>query len=192
MRPWALAASALLTAQWVLAESVTVGQTYPILERDALEEIQAQAAGVDWQHELSTANIRWSAKDGLGLARAPADRTRQVIPTYTLEFDVRDAAGQVIYPKGFQFNPLEHITLPYRIVVIASEHLEWAKARLKRTDMVILTRGDYERASQVLERPTFLLDEKTKARLYIEFAPSIIEQSGRVLVINEYQLEPAS
>ena len=192
MRPWALAASALIMVQWALADSVTVGQTYPILEQDALVEIQAHAAGVDWQHELSTANIRWSAKDGLSLAHAPADRTRQVIPTYTLEFDIRDQTGQLIYPKGFQFNPLDHITLPYRIVVIASEHLEWANAHLKQTDMVILTRGDYERASQVLERPTFLLDEKTKARLYIEFAPSIIEQSGRVLVINEYQLEPAS
>ena len=192
MKLWVLAASALIMVQWALADSVTVGQTYPILEQDALAEIQAHAAGVDWQHELSAANIRWSAKDGLSLARAPADRTRQVIPTYTLEFDIRDQTGQLIYPKGFQFNPLEHITLPYRIVVIESQDLDWAKARLKKTDMVILTHGDFSYASQALERPTFLLDEKTRTRLNLEFVPSIVEQSGRVLLINEYRLEPES
>ncbi len=192
MRPWALAASALMMAQWALADSVTVGQTYPILEPDALEEIKARAAEINWQQQLATANIGWSAKDGLPLARAPADRTRQVIPTYTQEFDIRDQTGQLIYPKGFQFNPLEHITLPYRIVVIETQDLDWAKARLKKTDMVILTHGDFSYASQALERPTFLLDERTRTRLKLEFVPSIVEQSGRVLLINEYQLEPES
>ncbi len=192
MRPWALAASALMMAQWALGDSVTVGQTYPILEPDALEEIKARAGQINWQQEFATANIAWSAKDGLPLVRAPADRTRQVIPTYTLEFDIRDQTGQLIYPKGFQFNPLDHITLPYRIVVIDTQDLEWAKARLRQTDMVILTHGDFERASQALERPTFLLDERTRTRLKLEFVPSIVEQSGRVLLINEYQLEPES
>ncbi len=192
MRPWVLAASALMVAQWVLADSVTVGQTYPILEPDALAEIKARATEINWQQELDTAKIAWSAKQGLPLARAPADRTRQVIPYYTLEFDIRDQTGQLIYPKGFQFNPLDHITLPYRIVVIETQDLDWAQARLRQTDMVILTHGDFERASQALERPTFLLDERTRTRLSIEFVPSIVEQSGRVLLINEYRREPES
>lgn len=191
MKPWVLAASTLTMAQWALADSVTVGQTYAIVERDALEEIQARASEINWRQQLAAANIRWSAKDGVALARAPQDRTRQVIPYYTLEFDIRDPSGQLVYPKGFQFNPLDHIRLPYRLVVVDAEDLEWANARLRQSDMVILTHGDYEGASQALQRPTFLLDDRTRTRLHIEFVPSIIEQDGRVLVIDEYQLEPA-
>lgn len=186
-----LAVSALIVASVALAESVTVGQTYAIVELDALHEIEARARQIDWQYELAAANIRWSANEGLHLPKATDDRTRQVVPTYTVEFDVRDSNGQLIYPQGFRFNPLDHLTLPYRLVIIDGEQLDWAKSQLKQTDMLILSQGDYAQASQFLERPTFLLDEKIKNRLQIEYAPSIIEQSGNALIINEYKIEPA-
>ena len=120
-----LAASALLFAQGVLAESVTVGQTYPIAERDALEEIESRTKEVDWSKALE--NMTWSAKNGHLVRRAAVDRTRHYAPWYTIEFDVRDQFGQVIYPKGFQFNVLEHITLPYRVVVIDPSDVAWAR-----------------------------------------------------------------
>jgi len=187
-----LAASALLFAHEVLAESVTVGQTYPIRERDALEEIESRTKQVNWQEELSTANITWSAKNGHRVLRAPIDRTRQFVPWYSIEFDVRDQFGQVIYPKGFQFNVLEHITLPYRVVVIDPNDVEWVKPLLRDSDMVILTNGDFEDVSEVLERPTFMLDQKTKERLGIEYVPAIIEQSGNVFIVDEYFVEVQS
>ena len=187
-----LAVSAAFFAQCVFAESVTVGQTYPIRERDALEEIESRTKQVDWAKALSTANIAWSAKNGHFVQRAPVDRSREYVPWYTVEFDVRDQYGQVIYPKGFQFNVLEHITLPYRVVVIDPSDLEWVKPLLKDSDMVILTSGDFEHASEVLDRPTFMLDEKTRQRLGIEFVPSIIVQSGSVFVVEEFFVEVQS
>ena len=181
-----LAISTLCAAGSIDAESITVGQTYPIAERDALSEIEARASEIDWQAALSTENIRWSAKDGTRISRALVNRSRQVVPFYTLEFDIRDANGLLIYPKGFRFNPLDHITLPYRVVVIDPIDVAWLKPQLTFTDRVILTHGDFEQASETLERPTFLLDDKTRQRLGIEFVPSIIEQAGNVFVVREY------
>lgn len=192
MIPKVLAVSALLLTQSVLAESVTVGQTYPIAERDALEEIESRTKQVDWAKELDPQNVTWSAKDGHRVRRAPADRTRQFVPWHTIEFDVRDQFGQVIYPKGFQFNVLEHITLPYRVVVIDPSDVAWVKPLLRDSDMVILTNGDFEEASELLERPTFMLDEKTKRRLGIEAVPSIVHQSGSGFIVEEYFVEVES
>ena len=126
------------------------------------------------------------------MQRAPVDRSREYVTWYTVEFDVSDQYGQVIYPKGFQFNVLEHITLPYRVLVIDPSDVEWVKPLLKDSDMVILTNGDFEQASEVLDRPTFMLDEKTRQRLGIEFVPSIIVQSGSVFVIEEFFVEVQS
>lgn len=192
MIPKALAVSALLFAQSVVAESVTVGQTYPIAERDALEEIQTRTKQVDWAKALDPDKITWSAKNGHLVRRAPMDRTRQFVPWHTIEFDVRDQFGQVIYPKGFQFNVLEHITLPYRVVVIDPGDVAWVKPLLRDSDMVILTNGDFEEASEVLERPTFMLDEKTKTRLGIEAVPSIVRQAGNAFIVEEFFVEVES
>ena len=192
MIPNVLAVSLLLLAQSVLAESITVGQTYPIAERDALEEIESRTKQVDWAKELAPENISWSAKDGHRVRRAPTDRIRHFVPWHTIEFDVRDQFGQVIYPKGFQFNVLEHITLPYRVVVIDPSDVTWVKPLLRDSDMVILTNGDFEEASELLERPTFMLDEKTKQRLGIEAVPSIVRQSGNSFVVEEYFVEVES
>lgn len=188
----ALAVSALIIASHASAESATIGQTYAIQERDALEEIEARTRQVDWANELSAANITWSAKNGYRVQRAPEDRTRAYVPWYTTEFDVRDQFGQVIYPQGFQFNVLEHITLPYRVVVIDPSDVEWVAPQLRPTDMVILTNGDFEEVSKALDRPTFMLDEKTKERLGIEYVPSIVEQSGSHFIVAEYAVDSRS
>ena len=188
MRFMALAISATLIAAASAAESLTVAQTYAIVEPDAYAEIQSRAAAVDWAEARN--KIRMPAMQGLALPAATEDRIRQVVPAYTLPFDIRDSAGQVIYPRGFRFNPLDYLTLPYRLLVIDELSLDWAITVLQPTDMVIVAGGDIEQAAAVLERPAFVLDEKTRARLEIEVTPSIIEQQGNVLVIQEVGIRP--
>lgn len=195
MKHWALLAiSALFIPRLLAAETLVVGTTYPIVEPDALAEIEARASAVDWPAQRAAAlrdagTPNWPAHDGLAVEPAPADRRREHVPAYTLAFDITDGRGRIIYPKGFAFNPLEHVTLPYRVVVIAPEHIRWAKLQLKGTDMVILTSGDYLEASDKLGKPTFLLNGRIKERLGIEYVPSIIEQEGYALSIQEFLVE---
>ncbi len=82
--------------------------------------------------------------------------------------------------------------MPYRIVVIDPSDIEWAKTQLHDNDMVILTHGDFENTSTALERPAFILDEKTRDRLGIEFVPSIVEQVGTLFKIDEFFVENES
>ena len=200
MKHWAfLAVSALFIPRMLAAETSVVGTTYPIAEPDALAEIEARANAVNWPAQRAAALhavaprqadvVKWSAHGGFAVEPAPKDRRREHIPTYTLSFDITDGRGGIIYPRGFQFNPLEHVTLPYRIVVIAPQHVRWLGVRLQDTDMVILTAGDYTAVSEKLGRPTFLLNGKIKERLGIEYVPSIIEQEGQLLSVQEFLVE---
>ena len=186
------AVSLLFVAGASLADQVTIGTTYPIAEQDALSEIEARVSGVDWGTVLDPENVKWSATEGHRLPRASEDRQRRFVPWYTTEFDVTDAEGRVIYPRGFQFNVLNHVFLPYRIVVIDPRDASWASGILRPTDMVILTGGDFRELSESLDRSTFILDDKTRRRLGVEAVPSIVTQVRNEFVIEEFLVEEES
>jgi hypothetical protein len=173
------------------AELVHVGTVYPIAEPDALTEIESRARGASIQDIVKQSNRDWLALHSERLRTAPADRVRRYIPFYILEMDIVDAKGSVIYPRGFRFNPLDHLMLPSRIAVITESQAPWLKHQLRGNEMVILTEGDRVKVSKDLNTPVFILDTKTKERLSLEFVPSIVEQKGNELIISEFTIKDA-
>ncbi len=170
------------------AESQVLGRTYEIVEPDALVEIQEKVGQVDWDTVMSDGIARNAAAKAVSLPRAQENRSRYHIPYYTAEFDVKDQAGNVIYPKGFQFNPLEHVRLPQRLVFISHEDLAWAQENLKATDMVMITSGDYRDVAVALQRPVFILTPPVRDRLALQYVPSVVTQEGSTLRIVEYSI----
>ena len=49
---------------------------------------------------------------------ARKERTFLVDMTYTLDRDIADEKGNVVYPKGYTFNPLDYITYPGTLVIL--------------------------------------------------------------------------
>lgn len=171
------------------ADVSTIGKVYPIQEQDALEEIEQRAKTVDWAEVSKKKQSSWEAERSLKLPLAQENSSRQHFPYYQVEFDVTDAKGKTIYPKGFKYNPLDHVTLPSRIVVINEGHATWIKDRLKINDMVIISSGNRIETSKMLEVPVFILDKKTKDRLSIKHVPTIIEQKINYLIISEFKVD---
>jgi hypothetical protein len=65
------------------------------------------------------------------LPRARVSRRFAVDMTFTLEQELRDEEGRVLYPKGYTFNPLEYVSLSGGLVVIDgsdAEQVAWFKA----------------------------------------------------------------
>lgn len=188
---------AFLTALIMVSQPITqvmaapvMGQTYDIVEPDALTEIENKAASVDWGKALNKPVEQWGALQGERLPWAHENRSRSVIPFYTTEFDITDSSGRVTYPKGFTFNPLEHVRLPQRIVVIDPSQQEWLPGHVLPTDQIIFTHGDVFKARQHLKVPVFILDTKTRQRLDVKVVPTIIEQKGKMLILHEYAYQP--
>lgn len=170
----------------------TIGRTWPIVEPDALAQIDAKVATLP--RDLSPAfgpPARWSALKAAPLAIAPADSVRTVIPFYSLEFDVTLPDGRTLYPKGFTFNPLTFVTMPQRLVVVHPRDLGWALRVAHPTDFILLAaqgaeQGDPIALTQQSKREIYILEERVKARLGLTVAPVIVAQSGQKLVLTAF------
>ena len=168
---------------------VSIGRTYPIDELDALSEVEEHAKRADVNSLIrEKSESLWSALNSLDLPPAPETLVRRVKPYYTLQMDIPDASGRVIYPKGYRFNPLEFVTMPNRVIVISEDDVAWAKSVISPSSVIILTKGDRVRVSRELDHVVFLLDRPTRDRLSLRYVPSIVEQIKDELQISETHL----
>jgi conjugal transfer pilus assembly protein TraW len=162
-----------------------LGATYAIVESDALTEIETASAGKSVTLSDFGDSDRWSATRSAPLPVAERDSVREVIPFFTLPFDIPDKDGAILYPKGFTFNPLEHLKLPNALLIVRPEQLDWALGAAASTDMILLAGGNALKESEARRTPVYLLEPKLAERLKIAAAPSRVWQEGAVLKVQE-------
>mgnify|MGYP001627143056 CR=1 FL=1 len=187
-----LAVASVLMAARAGAATSTIGRTWSIAEPDALAEIEAKVATLP--RDMSKAfgpREKWTALKAATLGIAGADRTRSVVPFYTLDFDITLLGGKTLYPKGFTFNPLTYVNLPQRLVVVHPHDLGWALRTARQSDFILLSalggqNGDAIDLSEKTGRPIYILEERVKQRLGLTVAPVVVQQSGTRLVLTEY------
>ena len=188
-----LAASVVLAASAHAATS-TIGRTWPIAEPDALSEIEARASKLpaDMRAKYGPRSS-WSAMKAASLAPATKSQTRSVVPFYTLDTEIRLPGGELLYPKGYSFNPLAYVTLPQRLIVVVPRDLAWALKTARLTDFILLAAGtarddDAITLSERTGRPIFILEERIKERLGLTVAPVVVAQVGQRLELTEVRL----
>lgn len=162
-----------------------IGAVYPIAEPDALAELETAAAGKSVSIGDFGDSDSWSAMRSRVLPTAEMSRLRDVIPFFTLPFDIPDKDGNILYPKGFTFNPLEHLTLPNVLWIVRPEQLDWALSKAGANDMVILSGGNALKESEKRKTPIYILQDQLADRLGLKSAPSRVWQEGRVLKVEE-------
>lgn len=168
----------------------TVGKTYEISEQDALIEIQERAARAQWSALIGRDPKTWTAFKTVSLPAASMTTTRHYQPLYRSEFDVPDANGKILYPKGYEVNPLDYLTLPGRIVIIREQEqqMQWAKEGIKDGDLIIVAGGDVGEVGRQLKRPAFVLEDRVVKRLSLRATPTILKQVKNQFEITEYAL----
>lgn len=186
----ALHVASMATSNVTLAATSTIGRTWPIAEPDALSEIEGQVARVPDMAKAFGPRQHWSAMKAASLGIARADRTRTVVPFYTLDQDIRLPEGKLLYAKGYSFNPLAYVSLPQRLIVVHPRELDWALRTTRPADFIVLAAGSPDDADAITlgerhGRALFLLEERVKARLGLTVAPVIVAQDGQKLVLTE-------
>lgn len=174
----------------------SVGTTYEIAEKDALAEIEDRARNIDWSKVIKRKQIEDydGPQDRVTLPRAARDRSFAVDMTWTLRMDIPDGKGGILYPRGYQFNPLEYVAFTKTLVVINgkdSEQVKWfARSEYKeRIDvMVLLTEGHYRKLGKKLDVPLFYADSTMIDRLRLSAVPAVVRQEGKVMVVQEFTL----
>jgi conjugal transfer pilus assembly protein TraU len=176
----------MLTLVVIALESTAqtqLGKTYEITESDALVEINDKAKAFKGIKGIDIKQT--TAFKGYPLPKVSEPKERLVSPFYTLEFDVTDKAGRVIYPRGFTYNVAEYVQLPFRVVVFSEDQLEFIIPMLKPSDILLLSEGDILEVKKKLDANLFYLDGRLAERLYVENVPSIVSQVGVQYRIHE-------
>ncbi len=169
------------------------GATYQIVERDAYEELMYAVKSVDWQREINKvrSNITKVFKVDLSLPQAKESMIRYHLYEYTLSFDIPDGKGNILYPKGYKFYPLQYISFPYTVVVFDAsrrEEVEWFKQSEYFGDpnvWLVITKGDLYALMEELKIPLYAANERLIEVFNIKVTPSIITQWGVYFKIKE-------
>jgi len=193
----AISLAVLTTVQAGAKDLGTYGAVYPIAEPDALYELKAKAAKVDWRklfnRDRMTGKIRgYRPKDLLKLPVARHDRAFLVDMTYTLDRDIPDGKGGILYQKGYTFNPLDYIGFNRALVIIDGsdrKQVEWFQRSPWRKDMnamLLLSGGSWSKIGERLKRPVFYADRLMVTRLKLQAVPSVAVRTGRFMEVREY------
>ena len=170
-----------------------VGPTSAVIESDLVDELRQRAVSVDVE-QLRHAQAGYQPANLHALPRATKDTTTMVDLTHTLEQDLVDAQGTILYPRGFTFNPLRYVSLSGALVVIDGsdpEQVAWFKGSpydANRRALLLLSGGLAAALRDELGRPVAYLTEDIARRLQLRAVPSIVVEQDSQLVIREVSL----
>ena len=111
--------------------------------------------------------------------------------TYTNPNDIYDNKGNIIYPKGFKFNPLDYQTIHYQMIIIngnSEKELNWLIENNYIDNikyMILLSDGNYKEVGEKIKQPVFYAMPKITEKFNLEHTPSIITQIGNKMEVKE-------
>ena len=199
--PWLISAATSWALGAQAANLGTIGPTYPVAEKNLLDVIMArlrakEASGELKRHEQEARDRAAYAVNNPrpvdGLRRAQAARTFYFDPTFTLQSNIVDSTGAVLFPAGTRKNPLEVVSLSKHLlffdardpgqVTRARELIEHYQGKVKP----ILVGGSYLDLMKRWNKPVFYDQEGALVRKFgIAAVPAIVSQEGQRLRIDE-------
>jgi len=176
------------------------GETYAIAEIDLLAEIKKRLANIDWPKQQQQAIARfWQNRQFEGLPEAQENRDRLIDLTVTAPRDLVGPNGQLIIPAGLTVNPLDKMAFGLCLKVFdGSNKAQFGFVRhtscQDKNARVLYLATELDRTAgweglksleTSLNAPVYLLTIDVKQRFQLHAVPSLVEQSGRQLVVKE-------
>ena len=152
-----------------------VGQVYPIIE----ESVTLPESGNDRQP---------NPLGPMTLPTASVEMEQFLDLTYTVPWDIADAEGNIVYPKGYRYNPLTNRRFRTMIIIDGSksDQLDWAEHAESAADpmtRIVTTQGDLAAVSRRFNRRVYRLHPQVAERFGIKTVPTIVQQKGAVLAV---------
>lgn len=188
----------LMIPTWAAAmiDLGTVGDVYPVAEADVREEMK-QRVQDGWEQkkdEYQKMIDAYQPVDLQPLFRAKQDRTFLVDMSYTLDHDVHDREGRVIYPRGYTFNPLDYMRLSIALVVIDGSdpaQVKWFRESPYSEDhrvKLLISAGYARELVTALNRAVFYLGKDVAERLQLAAVPCVAVQRGEQMQVTEFSI----
>lgn len=180
----------------------TVGETFPIAEKDLLAVIADRLQVMKSNGKLAELQSTWQ-KNVEHYAEAPqsAELTTTTVvpavyyynPTVVLSKDIHDSEGGIVAKAGTSYNPLTLISLHKRLLFLDAtdpKQLEWAHEFTQQSAMPVkwtLVNGTIKAAHDVAKVPIYFDQSGSLVKRFgIKHVPACVEQEGEQLKITEY------
>lgn len=177
----------------------TVGKTYQIAETDAVDDLEKRASRIDWNRMKKMVQPeKYRPQDLSNLPRARKSGSRMVDMTYTLDADIVDTDGTVLYPKGYTFNPLDYLVFNKTIVVINGDdrgQIDWfARSKFNKQTgaMLCITAGSVTDLRKRFHRPVYYATSAILRRFSIRALPSVVSRQGSMMEVEEIALSSST
>jgi len=205
LRMLLVAPAAMLSSGAQALDLGTIGPTYGIAEPHLLEFIRQRLRDKERSGELQRL-IDEARSRGVAAVRNPAPvegvrgteaaRSWYVDPTFTLDRNIVDAQGRLLFPAGTRKNPLEVVSLSRRLLFFdARDARQVARAReliARYAGKVkpILTGGSYLDLMKAWRVPVYYDQQGTLTRrLGIRQVPALVSQEGLRLRVDEVLMQ---
>ena len=195
----------LTGASWAYATDLgVIGPTYEISEPHLLKMIEQRLREKERTGELKRLEEEAKARgvDAVtnpqpvaGIQTTQAARTFYMDPSFTLDRDILDAQGRLLFPAGTRKNPLEIVSLSKHLLFFdardrrqvnrARELLATYQGKVKP----ILTGGSYLDLMKSWRIPVYYDQQGLLTRRFgIHQVPALVSQEGQRLRIDELEV----
>lgn len=178
-----------------MTELEPVGAVYPVVEPDVRIEMKRNAAEKLEKQRQEFQAKPYQPSDLQSLRKAGQDRSFAVDMTYTLDRDLKTQDGNIVYPKGYTFNPLDYTGLSIGLVVIDGSdptQVEWFKESPYSSNhkvKLLLSGGYASSLSSELNRSVFYLDREVAERFQLTAVPCVVVQRDKHIQVTEYLVQ---
>lgn len=182
-----------------------IGKTYEIAERDLIEVFKAKFRRMEKTGELAKLqeNYRRQVIGAIerprpvaGIRPTETARTFYIDPTWTLDRNVVDDKGNILYPAGTKVNPFDYDRMSKALLFFdarSKAQVAFAKRFMAESKMPvkpILVAGEPLKLMREWKREVFF-DQggALSRRLSISQSPAIVTQEGRRLRVDEIKVD---
>ncbi|TFW13389.1 type-F conjugative transfer system protein TraW [Massilia arenosa] len=204
-----LSVAVLITLVARFAEAQDLGQlgpVYPIAEQSLLEQIRERLLAKERTGELSALSQRMiqQSRDRIihpspvsGLLTSDSTRTHYVDLTFTLQRNISDAQGRLLFPAGTRTNPLDVVGLSRRLLFFDARdprQLNLAASLLAERPAKtrpVLVGGSYLDLMKAWKIPVYFDQQGILVKRFgIRQVPALVYQEGRRLRVDELGVQP--
>lgn len=194
-----------LLAIYAQAEDLgTIGPTYDIAERDLIESIKDKLSRMERTGELARMQDEYKRrvvnsierpKPIQGIRPTETARTFYIDPTWTLDRNVVDEKGKVLFPAGTKVNPFDYDRMSKMLLFFdarSKEQKAFAKrfmAKAKMPVKPILVGGEPLELMREWKREVFYDQGGVLTRRFsITQSPAVVSQEGKKIRVDEIRL----
>jgi conjugal transfer pilus assembly protein TraW len=181
-----------------------IGPTYEIAERDLVEVIKDKLRRMEKTGEMAKLNEEYKRRVVAGIERPkpvpgikPTEtaRTFYIDPTFTLDRNVVDEKGNILYPAGTKINPFDYDRMSKVLLFFDGrdkKQVDFAKrfmAESRTPVKPILVAGEPLKLMREWKREVFYDQGGALSRRFsITQSPAVVSQEGKRLRIDEIRL----